>query len=198
MGGQFRGSILVLPSLYLPWIVKMMTGSSCVAVLVAVTVLVLVFVAATAQDCSLDGYDLDTLKKWAQTRYELFHSDYIHPPNNNFRQSYWEVDVDVGHCHHYYQGGTCTVYFSTCGTLPRELCGVEDAAVCQVAMSQDRNDRTSFVLGTAATRSLSPLCEYEKLYTYLDVVTPQVVYKCSTSCVCLIQLDVHLICLSTY
>ena len=63
MGGQFRGSILVLPSLYLPWIVKMMKGSSCVAVLVAVTVLVLVFVAATAQDCSLDGYDLDTLKK---------------------------------------------------------------------------------------------------------------------------------------
>ena len=108
------------------------------------------------------------------------------------------MDVDVGLCHHYYPGGTCTVYFGTCGTLPRELCGVDDAAVCQVAMSQDRSDRTSFVLGTAATRSLSPLCEYEKLYTYLDVVTPQVVYKCSTSCVCLIQLDVHLICLSTY
>ena len=73
-----------------------------------------------------------------------------------YRQSYWEVQVDITTCHYYYQFGSCVVYFSVCGELPASICGSGNA-VCQVAFSQDRKSNRSFVLGKASTESIQPL-----------------------------------------
>ena len=62
-------------------------------------------------------------------------------------------------CYRLYQGGSCTVYFSVCGELPDDLCGSKGVAACQVAVSADRKNRSSFILGTTGSRSFSSLGE---------------------------------------
>ena len=94
--------------------------------------------------------------------------------NNNactyIRQRYWQVEVAGTDCYKYYQGGSCTVYFSVCGDLPDYLCGSKGVAVCQVAVSANRKNQSSFILGTTGTRSFSSLGESSILISSLSAL----------------------------